>query len=80
MSNDPNPDPASTPGLEAGGGVRPGDTPPAEGQATAASAATDQPNVGPVSGNRTPMTVALVALAVIVVMVALLVGASFIPS
>lgn len=80
MSNDPNPDPAVTAGLEPGGGVQPGDTPPSEGSTTSAAAATDQPNVGPVSGNRTPMIIALSALAVIVVMVAALVGASFIPS
>ena len=38
------------------------------------------PNVGPVSGSRTPMIVTLVVLGVIVVMVALLIGASFIAS
>ena len=38
------------------------------------------PNMGPVSGNRTPMVIALTALAVIVVMFAVLVGASFIAS
>ncbi len=45
-----------------------------------AVASGDQANVGPVSGNRTPMIIALSALAVIVLMVAALVGASFIPS
>jgi len=40
----------------------------------------DTPNVGPVSGNRTPMIIALSVLGVIVVMCAILVGASFIPS
>lgn len=30
----PDPDPADTPGLEPGGGVRPGDTPPDSGSAT----------------------------------------------
>ena len=81
MSTDAtNPDPAQTAGLQAGGGVQPGDTPPSSGQTTGASAASDQPNVGPVSGNRTPMIIALSIIAVIVVMVALLVGASFVPS
>lgn len=37
------------------------------------------PNMGPVSGNRTPMIIALSVLALFVVMVAILVGASFIP-
>lgn len=32
----PDPDPATTPGLEPGGGVRPGDTPPAEGSTSGA--------------------------------------------
>lgn len=31
----PDPDPATTPGLEPGGGVRPGDTPPESGQTSA---------------------------------------------
>jgi hypothetical protein len=55
-------------------------TPPAEGQLSGATGTSDRPNVGPVSGNRTPMVVTLVVLAVIVVMVALLVGFSFIAS
>ena len=82
MSNDAstNPDPAVSPGLEPGGGVQPGDTPPSSGQTSGSVSGSDQPNVGPVSGNRTPMVIALTALAVIVLMVAALVGASFLPS
>ena len=71
-------EPASTPGLEPGGGVAPGDTPPTAGQMSGtAPDATEAPNVGPVSGNRTPMVVTLVVLGVVVVMVAVLTGASF---
>ncbi|PXY25972.1 hypothetical protein DI005_00920 [Prauserella sp. PE36] len=33
----PDPDPARTPGLEEGGGVRPGDTPPESGQTSGLS-------------------------------------------
>lgn len=33
----PDPDPARTPGLEPGGGVRPGDTPPESGQTSGLS-------------------------------------------
>ncbi|MFF5986875.1 DUF6480 family protein [Prauserella flavalba] len=33
----PDPDPAWTPGLEEGGGVRPGDTPPESGQTSGLS-------------------------------------------
>jgi len=36
--------------------------------------------MGPVSGNRTPMFIALGALTLMVLMVAVLVGASFFPS
>ena len=38
------------------------------------------PSDGPVSGNRTPMIIALGALGLVVLMVAVLVGASFFPS
>jgi hypothetical protein len=55
-------------------------TPPAEGQLSGATGDRDQPNVGPVAGNRTPMVVTLSILGVIVVMVALLVGFSFVAS
>jgi len=41
---------------------------------------TNTPNMGPVSGNRTPMFITLAILAVFVLMVAVIVGASFFPS
>lgn len=73
-----DPDPARTAGLEPGGGVEPGDTPPAEGSMSgAAPDAHETPNAGPVSGNRTPMVITLSVLAVVVVMIAVLTGASF---
>lgn len=69
-----------TPGLDPGGGVAPGDTPPSSGQTSGATDRGDHPNVGPVSGYRTPMILALSVLALIVLMVSGLVGASFLPS
>jgi hypothetical protein len=73
-----SPDPAGTPGLEPGGGVSPGDTPPTAGQMSGtAPDAHKAPNMGPVSGNRTPMVITLSVLAVMVLMIAVLTGASF---
>lgn len=76
-----DPDPAVTAGLEEGAGTAPGDTPPTAGQMSgAAGDAHKAPNMGPVSGNRTPMIIALVALAFMVLAIAVITGASFFPS
>ena len=76
-----SPQPADTPGLEPGGGVAPGDTPPAAGSMSGTSPdAHKAPNQGPVSGNRTPMIITLVVLALMVISIAVLTGASFIAS
>ena len=76
-----DPDPAASTGLDAGGSVPSGETPPDSGSMSGASPdARDAPNMGPVSGNRTPMVIALSVLAVFVVMIAVIAGASFIPS
>ena len=77
-----DPDPAVTAGLDDGAGVAPGDTPPDAGQMSGAAgdARRDTPNMGPVSGNRTPMIIALVALAFMVIAIAVITGASFFPS
>ena len=77
-----DPDPAVTAGLGRGGGVDPGDT-PSMADSMSGAVGDDRkntPNMGPVSGNRTPMIITLVILGIFVVMVAVIVGASFIPS
>ena len=78
-----DPDPAVTAGLGSrGGGVDPGDTPPNADQMSGAVGddRKNTPNMGPVSGNRTPMFIALGVLAFFVISFAIIVGASFIPS
>ncbi len=74
-----SPEPADTPGLEDGGSVAPGDTPPTAGQMSGTTPGDRKaPNMGPVSGNRTPMFITLGVLALIVISIAVLTGASFI--
>ena len=77
-----DPDPAVAAGLGRGGGVEPGDTPPNADQmsGTVGDDRKNTPNMGPVAGNRTPMIITLTILGIFVVMVAIIVGASFIPS
>ncbi len=67
-SDSPIPDPAVTAGLEPGGGVGPGDTPPSSDSMSGATGEDrrNNPNMGPVSGNRTPMIITLVILGLIV--------------
>ena len=61
----PDPDPDSTPGLEAGGGVRPGDTPPGESSTSGAS------DHQPATGSRGANWVAYAIIGGVVVVVAL---------
>ena len=76
-----DPDPATTAGLQGGGGVQPGETPPMAGSMSgAAGDDRNAPNMGPVSGNRTPMFIALGVLAFFVLSMAVIIGASFVPS
>jgi len=81
-SGSPDADPAVTSGLESGGGVAPGDTPPVSDSTSGAAgeARRNNPNMGPVSGNRTPMIVTLVILALLVVAVAGFTVASLVAS
>ena len=78
-SDSPGPEPALTPGLEPGGGVPPGETPPSADSMSGAGGDDRRgptPNMGPVSGNRTPMIFTLVVLGLIVLAVAILSGVS----
>ena len=65
-----DPDPGNTPGLEPGGGIAPGDTPATAGQMSGtAPDAHKAPNMGPVSGNRTPMIITLTLIGIMVLLV-----------
>lgn len=81
-ADSPDPDPSVTAGLTSGGGIQPGDTPAASDSMSGATGGDREntPNMGPVSGNRTPMVIALVVIGLFVAMVAVIVGASFLPS
>ncbi len=70
-SDSPQADPAVTPGLEAGGAVRSGDTPPSADSMSGATGDDRRgtPNMGPVSGNRTPMIITLVVVGLLVLLV-----------
>lgn len=61
---DPDPEPRSTPGLDSGGGVRPGDTPPAE-DSTAGAGPEERHN--PTRGwTIIPLTAVLVVAALVI--------------
>ena len=66
-----DPDPATTPA---------GDTPDSGSMSGTSPDAHKAPNMGPVSGNRTPMLITLAVLAFFVIAVAVITGASFLPS
>ena len=80
-SPSPDPDPATTAGLGGGGGgtLQPGETPPASDSMSGANSGHNS-STGPVSGNRTPMIIALTAIALMTVMMAVFIGAQFVPS
>ncbi len=67
-SDNPGRDSGRVAGLEAGGGVRPGDTPPAAGsESEAAEGRAYTPNQGPVVPSRKPQIIGLTALAILVI-------------
>lgn len=65
MSN-MDPQPGTTPGLEAGAGVRPGDTPPAEGSTSGTSYR--EPNLRGKGWGPVPVTLVIVAGLVVAAM------------
>lgn len=70
----PDPDPARTPDLEAGGGVSPGATPPESAQTSGLSAPEPRTSKGfPPTGVATLVAVAVIVVVFVVVIVALIV-------
>jgi len=61
-----DPEPDETPGLEAGGGVQPGDTPPDSNSATASP---QQPSPTKPPKSNMVMTVAIIAIVVVVLLI-----------
>ncbi len=69
-TGDTDPEPRATPGLEPGGGVAPGDTPPmADSGKETVERREDTPNMGPLVPNRTPMFIGLAFIALLVLAV-----------
>ncbi|MDQ1649585.1 MAG: hypothetical protein QOG60_1642 [Frankiaceae bacterium] len=67
-SDNPGRDSGAVAGLEPGGGVQPGDTPPAAGSESQASAdRIDTPGSGPDMPSRKPQILGLTALAILVI-------------
>ena len=62
----PDPDPANTPGVEPGGGVAPGDTPPDSAQTSGVS----EPEPRPRHRLRPATVIGLIAIAVLVLLFA----------
>jgi hypothetical protein len=72
VSTPPDPDPERTPGLEPGGGVRPGDTPPESGSVSGLSH--PQPMPGKAFPIATTIVIGILVLCVLALVVAQVIG------